>query len=531
MRKLYLFILCLFVLVSTAAVLQCQLASHPWPMFRHDLSHTGQSGYAGSHLGTLEWSYETGQQIDSSPAVGPDANIRFGSLDDTVYCLNSSGTLVWSFQTGWNVNSSPAVTSGDAVVIGSQDHAVYAINKTGSLRWSFQTGWIVESSPAIGTDDTVYIGSNDKRVYALNGADGALKWTYLTGNAIGISSPAVGTDGRIYICSSDLRFYSLNSNGTLAWSYWTGTEGSSSAAVGTDNRIYTGSSFNRMLYAFNHSGSLAWSFQTGGDLADSSPALTTDGRIYIGCEDLHLYALNTAGGFLWSYRANFEIDSSPAVGSDGLIYVGSLGKDLFALNPDGTLSWSYETGAGIYSSPAIDAYGRTIVGSRDRTLYVFGNTPAPVPPTPTPIPNYVQVSAYPEQEHPGGTVSVDYSCDVSDWGYAGVKVNVYIAVIKDPKVINGPSSVRDALSGSMVYIFNRGMKGAYRYTGTLREPTYSNIKFPPTPLDGSFPLHIPPSSSYAGEWVVGACFVRSDNGRFVRLDGSPVENSNLITVE
>ncbi len=49
-----------------------------------------------------------------------------GSVDDNVYALNATtGAKVWSYTTGNNVNSSPAV-SGTVVYVGSYDGKVYA---------------------------------------------------------------------------------------------------------------------------------------------------------------------------------------------------------------------------------------------------------------------------------------------------------------------------------------------------------------------------------------------------------------------
>ena len=79
----------------------------------------------------------------------------------------------WSFETGDEILSSPALGTDGNVYVGSWDHHVYAINaKDGQELWSFQTGDQVRSSPAIGKDGTVYVGSEDHHVYALDGQSG-----------------------------------------------------------------------------------------------------------------------------------------------------------------------------------------------------------------------------------------------------------------------------------------------------------------------------------------------------------------------
>jgi hypothetical protein len=96
-----------------------------WPMFHHDLTHTGYSTSKAPKTNATLWSYTTGFDVYSSPAVA-DGRVYVGSLDKKVYCLNAStGSLIWSYTTGAQVFSSPAVADGK-VYIGSRDYKVYA---------------------------------------------------------------------------------------------------------------------------------------------------------------------------------------------------------------------------------------------------------------------------------------------------------------------------------------------------------------------------------------------------------------------
>jgi outer membrane protein assembly factor BamB len=61
----------------------------------------------------------------------------------------------------------------------------------------------------IGADGTIYVGSDDNKLYAIR-ADGTLKWSYTTGSAVR-SSPAIGADGTIYVGSFDNKLYALSS--------------------------------------------------------------------------------------------------------------------------------------------------------------------------------------------------------------------------------------------------------------------------------------------------------------------------------
>ena len=97
-----------------------------WPMFMHDLEHTGETSDVIKIPQNLElvWKFETGDRVQSSPSIYDDY-IYFGSDDDYVYCLNkNTGELMWKFKTGDSVYSSPAV-SGDYVYFGSKDNHIY----------------------------------------------------------------------------------------------------------------------------------------------------------------------------------------------------------------------------------------------------------------------------------------------------------------------------------------------------------------------------------------------------------------------
>ena len=51
------------------------------------------------------------------------------------------GEKLWEFQTGGQVNSSPAIGSDGTVYVGSSDKKLYAVNgKTGVEKWEFETG-------------------------------------------------------------------------------------------------------------------------------------------------------------------------------------------------------------------------------------------------------------------------------------------------------------------------------------------------------------------------------------------------------
>jgi outer membrane protein assembly factor BamB len=323
-------------------------------------------------IGELIWSYETGGEIESSPAIGSDGTIYVGSSDSKLYAITSTGGLYKDYTTDFAVRSSPAVGSDGKIYFGSDDVYVYALHPDVVRYWAYKTEGYVSSSPAIGSDGTIYAGSGDDNLWALT-SDGKFKWKYNTGGDVA-SSPAIGGDGTIYVGSDDGSLYAINPDMTLKWSCKTGAKVQSSPAVGSDGTIYFGSQ-DGYVYALDPAdGNPKWSHKTDGKV-NSSPAIGSDGTIYVGSDDNYLYALNPADGSVkWSYETGGFVRSSPAVGANGTVYFGSVDGYIYAVRSDGTLKWRYETaGSVITSSPAIGADGTIYCGSTDRYIYALSS--------------------------------------------------------------------------------------------------------------------------------------------------------------
>src|SRR5437764_1179622 len=200
------------------------LANNPWPMFRHDLLHTGRSQYLGAQTFHVKWSFDTGLSnglgIDSSPAIDSNGNVYVQGRSGYLYSLFPNGTLRWKFFTeDWvvgginGIEPSPAIDSNGAIYVGSSDSNLYAIFSNGLLKWKFPTGGTIQSSPTIGNDGTIYIGSNDGNLYAIN-QNGTLL-CHSPGPEIR-SSPSIGSDGTIYVGVDD-PVVAYNPDGTTKW--------------------------------------------------------------------------------------------------------------------------------------------------------------------------------------------------------------------------------------------------------------------------------------------------------------------------
>ncbi|MEJ2744085.1 MAG: PQQ-binding-like beta-propeller repeat protein, partial [bacterium] len=364
-----------------------------WVMFGYDARHTSKGIHPGPGQPGLVWSYLTGHDVISSPAIWCSGGIKYvGGLDNVFYALNSDGGLLWSYVTGDPIYSSPAVDNAGVVYFGSLDNQFYALTSIGALKWSYthpdggtQGHWL--SSPVI-YNDIKYVQSR-RRLLAFN-SDGSLKWNWLVQPAPSqahYSSPAVGTDGSIYwgIGDGD-KVYAVSGACGFKWSYRTGGTVKSSPSVGSAGDVYVGS-YDDNIYTLTSAGALAWSYLTTGDVL-SSAAIDDSENIYVGSGDNRLRVLNSAGALVWSYETAQDIFSSPSIDSEGKVYVGSEDKRVYVLNSNGSFAGDYPTLGQVRSSVAIGSDSRVYVGSSDNNIYAL-ETQGPTPtktatPTKTP---------------------------------------------------------------------------------------------------------------------------------------------------
>ncbi len=396
----------------------------PWPMFRHDVKHTGASPYTGPGQPDLQWKYPTNDGVASSPAIGPDGTVYVGSgwfylsqTDSSLYALNPDGTLKWKFKVGGGIFSSPAVDLNGDIYFGSFDQHFYAIEDSVTYakeKWNYNIGHWIMNSPLISNDGTAYFGALNFKFAAVD-AYGNPKWEDQVGWCV-FSSPILDDDGHIIVGSKDHTLYAYNdldTGFTHEWTYSIGTfyDGhliDCSPAIGPDGTIYFGADqygaaghsydpihIDTSFYALNPDGSFKWLYVVG-DGVESSPGIGPDGTIYFGSYDSCFYALRDDGShptLKWKYKTNGVVDASPAIGGDGTIYIGSRDSTLYAFNPDGTILWTYKADGDIESSVAIKGDGVIYFGGMEGAVYALGNPSPDVGPTAMDIPAFVTPSA------------------------------------------------------------------------------------------------------------------------------------------
>ncbi|MBU1078597.1 MAG: VCBS repeat-containing protein, partial [Spirochaetes bacterium] len=376
----------LLLALISALVISCpafgQLQTNaPWPMYRQNVKHTGQTNedVLGAQKNPfILWKYLTGGTIfDSSPAIGPDGTIYIGASDGVLYAINSDGSIKWSYSTGGDIYSSPAIGKDGTVYVGSTDNKVYAVSN-GLLKWSFKTNNDFNSSPAIGTNGVIYIGNRNGYLYALT--NGSIKWACNVNGPVNGSSPAISWDGTVYIGTTGDRLYAVT-NGNVKWFTNLESDIVASPVIGKDNTIYV-LTWEGRLYALTDnttgvSGKWPYFDSFAGSAGYSSPAVDEYGTVYFGTYSMDtLYAV-TNGAEKWSYISWDSIYTSPAVGSDGTVYFGGRDGSVYAIT-NGEEKWSLYADTTIdRSSPAIGNNGTIYFGAVN-TVYAVRQENYPV---------------------------------------------------------------------------------------------------------------------------------------------------------
>jgi len=346
------------------------LSEGPWPSFGRDEKNTRLSAFDAGHVdGTVNWTYNTNSWIWSSPAIGSEGIMYFGSHDDHLYAVDvEDGNEKWTFAADGEILSSPAVSEEEIIYFGSGDNNIYALESDGSLRWIYETGGDIHSSPTVDEEGNVYVGSYDGYLYSLD-RDGELNWRFNSDSWLW-SSPSIYED-TVYVGSGDHSLYAIDINdGEEIWNYSTEGQIYSSPAVDDEN-IYFGS-YDDHLYALDKDGNLRWSFAAG-DNIHSSPAIGEDGTIYFGSEDERVYAVQD-GEEVWSFDTDDRVRASPALSADGYVFIGSYDEKFYSLDSSGEVVWTFEAGDRIYSSAAIGDDGRIFVGSNAGSMLAFGGS-------------------------------------------------------------------------------------------------------------------------------------------------------------
>ncbi|HVQ00315.1 MAG TPA: PQQ-binding-like beta-propeller repeat protein [Candidatus Thermoplasmatota archaeon] len=316
--------------------------------------------YALYPNGTLIWKLtDLSGAITTTPAIDQNGILYFGTIwgmPNYFYAVYASnGTIKWSYCTGNDVDSSAAIGADGTIYFGDWNGYVRAMNPNGTVKWQYKTNACVLSSPAIGPDGTVYCGSHDHNLYAFYPNNGTVKWSFLTGNWVRVG-PCVEEDGTVHCVSLDGNLYAIYpNNGTMKWKIDVGA--GTHPTIGPDGAIYAGDS---SLYSVYPNGTIKWVYTPGNYryIYGSTPAHTADGTTYFGTSNWddqshgYMIAVNSNGTERWEKHLGMWIESPTAIGPDGTLYIGdesyggymhAFGRGPLNINANGPYTGYYET--------------------------------------------------------------------------------------------------------------------------------------------------------------------------------------------
>jgi|GEM_PF-6125061 len=347
-----------------------------WPMFMHDIHHTGCTTSKIPNTNATLWTYSTRGQIQSSAAI-VDGVVYFGSGDRNLYALwANNGTLKWKFNDGNNLDevpSSPAVV-GDKVYFYAMNKGMFCLwASNGTKIWNrtlATPNYRNFSSPLV-VNDSVYIANdlpNPATIFSLNASTGSTNWAVTYGEYI-VSSMAY-KNGHVFVGRQGGGVLCLwAGNGTEHWYGRPSYDGVYSSPSVSDDKVFF-TSEPGWLYALHlANGTKAWQ-QRIGATTYTSPALS-DGKVFVAGSAYH----QSNGTQIWSW--GYSQYSTPAVSGDRLVVLNGTNLTCQATT-DGSVLWSAFV-RGEYASPAIGE-NLVVIGGQNGTMHAF-STPDVTPPT------------------------------------------------------------------------------------------------------------------------------------------------------
>jgi outer membrane protein assembly factor BamB len=203
--------------------------------------------------GEILWNKNVYEEVSSAPAFSDGTLFISG---ESCIALDLNGTIQWEYNYGYDMSSSPVIID-DSVVVAAYDAGDRVLRiQQGNVLWSKEPEDAVGTPPAAYENKIVFITLKGD-VQALDLETGDPIWTTHLGGDLLIeryslaanpSSPVIA-DGKVFVGTLSGAFTCLDlENGTVLWQYQTGGAIVSPAAI-ADERIYVGST-DGVLYCF-----------------------------------------------------------------------------------------------------------------------------------------------------------------------------------------------------------------------------------------------------------------------------------------
>lgn len=274
-----------------------------------------------SPAGGVKWTVSPGSASASefsSPAIGNDGTIYFGSFGGEFYAVRDNGTngvILWTNDFGYPIYASPAIAPNGDVFVANANVAGEGILRSLTPAGSVVNTWNLPgptySSPTFDATGRVYIGSSSG-LYAFDPGNSNTQRVWNIADQI-FASPTIASNGMIYIGGGS-NLYEFNPNGNTGHVWETDGMIKSSPTVDSDGSIIVGSYnedlFLSDLFAFNPNGTTNWVLALDDFVFYDSPLIQRDGTIYMTDEN-NLYAV--FGSAVAAVRTNWPTSRHDAL--------------------------------------------------------------------------------------------------------------------------------------------------------------------------------------------------------------------------
>ena len=298
----------------------------------------------------IVWQFDPGTGASdggaSSPALGRDGTLYYGTVDGRLFAIGEDGGERWSVDLGSPVRSSPLLDAADNVYLRSADGVLHSFTAEGVRRFrrdrSDPNPGGIDPSPSMDTDGNLLFGTHDGQVLRL----GSTPLNAQVGHDAAHSA-AMGVEGP--------------ENPLLRWTVDTGAPAASAPRVLGDASLLVHGT-DGVLRRYSREGTLLTSVGVGS--AGAHVSLGESGRILVTTAQGTLAVYTAAGTFERSTELVVGGSlSPPTVRADGAVFIGSQSGRLFQLSPAGELERSVALGGAILTPPALTADGGVVLAT------------------------------------------------------------------------------------------------------------------------------------------------------------------------